>query len=185
MADYDEDDKPTVVLDLNALKKQKLKDEEDLANMANHIEFNVHQAKSEPSNKTPKEKAPQPLFKTIYFDFQSDLFSESPLPKDFETVVTKDLKELNIHLKSKDFQIVVFNYDSHPKAVNQLCLQIKQKLPSTKTLIVAKNISGQKAKLHAKSASGANGYLSLPLNEEKLRSEFLRIFHQGPVSKGQ
>lgn len=169
MSDYDEDDKPTVVLDLNALKKQKLKDEEDLANMANRIEFNVHQ-EEEP------EEPEEALFKVIYFDFQSDLFSQIPLPSGFTSIITKDLKELNTHLKSKDFQIVVFNYDAHPKAVNQLCLQIKQKLPTSKTVIVAKNISPQKAKMHAKTPCGANGYISHPLHEEKLKAEFLRIY---------
>lgn len=173
MADYDEDDKPTVVLDLNALKKQKLKDEEDLANMARSIEFNVHQEGAQAEEDEEEEEA---LFKVIYFDLQSEFFSHSELPGGFESIITKDLKELNAHLKSKDFQIVVFNYDAHPKAVNQLCLQIKQKLPSTKTVIVAKNISPQKAKLHAKTPAGASGYISHPLSPERLKAEFLRIY---------
>lgn len=172
MSDYDEDDRPTVVLDLNALKKQKLKDEEDLANMASKIEFNVHHGEKGAAAVQVKEE----LFKVIYFDFQSNLFSEIELPHQFSTVIVNDIKELNQHLKSKDFQIAVFNYDAHPKAVNQLTLQIKQKLPSTKTIIVAKNISPEKAKLHAKTPSGADGYLSQPLSAESLRSEFLRIF---------
>lgn len=171
MSDHDEDDKPTVVLDLSALKKQKLKDEEDLAQMVSGIEFNVLQETEE----EPEETVEQ-LFKVIYFDFQSDLFSQSSLPEGFESVIVTDLKELNVHLKSKDFQIVVFNYDAHPKAVNQLCMQIKQKLPTTKTVIVAKSISPQKAKMHAKTPYGANGYLSHPLNEDKLKAEFLRIY---------
>lgn len=170
MSDYDEDDKPTVVLDLNALKQQKLKDEEDLAEMVSEIEFNVHQ------DEELEHEATENLFKVIYFDFQSDLFASSALPSGFESVMAHDLKELNLQLKSKDFQIVVFNYDAHPKAVNQLCLQIKQKLPTTKTLIVAKNISPQKAKVHAKTPYGASGYLSHPLNEDKLKAEFLRIY---------
>lgn len=180
MADYDEDDKPTVVLDLNALKKQKIKDEEDLANMASHIEFNVHQPEVKDSD---EEELHEALFKSIYFDFQSELFSESTLPQEFEATIVKDLKDLNFLLKSKDFQVVVFNYDAHPKAVNQLCLQIKQKLPTTKTLIVAKNISEQKAKLHAKTPSGANGYLSHPVTEERLRAELLRIYQQERQAK--
>ncbi len=175
MSDYDEDDKPTVVLDLNALKKQKLKDEEDLANMANRIEFNVHQ-EGEEQEEEELEEIETNLFKVIYFDFQSDLFASTPLPSGFESIIINDVKGLNQQLKSKDFQIVVFNYDAHPKAVNQLTMQIKQKLPTTKTVIVAKNISPKKAKLHAQTPSGANGYLSHPLNEDKLKAEFLRIY---------
>lgn len=170
MSDHDEDDKPTVVLDLNALKKQKLKDEEDLANLASRLEFNVHQGEEAFSEEIEN------MFKVIYFDFQSDLFSKTKLPAGFETAIATDLKELNTHLKSKEFQVVVFNYDAHPKAVNQLCLQIKQKLPTTKTLIIAKNISPEKAKMHAKSPYGANGYLSLPLNEDKIKAELLKIY---------
>ena len=41
MSGPDEDDKPTVVLDLNLLKKQKLMQEEDLANIATELEFNT------------------------------------------------------------------------------------------------------------------------------------------------
>lgn len=172
MSEHDEDDKPTVVLDLNALKKQKLKDEEDLANMASKIEFNVYQDGAIETEPEVEEK----LFKVIYFDFQSDLFSKSDLPSGFETIVVNDLKGLNTHLKAKDFQIVVFNYDAHPKAVNQLCMQIKQKLPTTKTIIVAKNISPEKAKMHAKTPYGARGYLAHPLTADKLKAEFLRIY---------
>ena len=42
MSPADEDDKPTVVLDLNALKKQKLFEEEKLANIEEDIQFDVH-----------------------------------------------------------------------------------------------------------------------------------------------
>ena len=171
MSNNEEDDKPTVVLDLNALRKKKLKEEEDLANLADQIEFKVHQDK-------PVEKIKGKTFKVIYFDFQTTLFSDSKLPSDFENIVVKDLKDLNRYLKTKDFQIVVFHYDPLPKAVNQLCAQIRQKLPSTKLLIVANNISPSKAQIHAKTPSGAHGYLSLPLTEDKLRAEYLRIFKE-------
>lgn len=165
----EEDDKPTVVLDLNALKKKKLKEEEDLANLADEIEFKVHQEK-------PVAKGEGKTFKVIYFDFQTTLFSESELPTDFNNTIVTDLKELNQHLKSQEFQIVVFHYDPLPKAVNQLSTQIRQKLPSTKLLIVANRISSEKAKMHAKTAAGAHGYLSLPLTSDKLRAEYLRIY---------
>lgn len=172
MSEQDEDDKPTVVLDLNALKKQKLKQEEDLANLASELEFGVPE--DEPDS-TPNKRFSFPV---ILFDLSSDFFQKSlPLmPQGFEYKVLKTLPELNQALKSKDFQIVAFHYDSNPKAVNQLCAQIKAKMPLTKTLIMAKAISPEKAKIHAQTPSGAAGYYQLPLNALKIEDEFLKIY---------
>ena len=201
MSNVEEDDKPTVVLDLNALKKQKLKQEEDLANIAGELEFNVGDVDSEtyaqkvlaqkPKTQT---KTPVPVakaavkqvvaakasFPVILFDFQSDFFEKSKdkFPAGFEYHLAKDLPELNKYLASKTFQVVVFNYDVNAKAVNQLTAQIKQKFPHTKTLILARAISPDKAKLHAKTASGANGYLQLPLNADKIEAELHKIHSQ-------
>ncbi len=213
MSHQDEDDKPTVVLDLNALKKQKLKAEEDLANIASELEFNVGEEApaSRPSRPTPPNrptpvvaKKPQPApseeldsedfaeqfleqrqketkkntFPVILFDFQSDFFKKSlsELPQGYDYKIVTELAQLNNLLKSKSFQIVVFNYDVNPKAVNQLSAQIKLKFPTTKTLIMARAISPEKAKVHAQTPSGASGYYQYPLNAEKVEKEFLRIF---------
>lgn len=204
MSGEDEDDKPTVVLDLNALKKQKLKAEEDLANIASELEFNVGQDEPAPKPKRPPPKmettgtgevdsetfaerfldqrekespASASQFKVLLFDFNSDFFqkSKAQFPKGFEYKVLKTLPELNQSLRSKDFQIVVFNYDVNPRAVNQLCAQIKQKFPVTKTMIMAKNISPEKARLHAKTPSGASGYYQFPLDPSKVEKEFQKI----------
>lgn len=219
MSGGDEDDKPTVVLDLNALKKQKLKQEEDLANLASELEFNIP---AEDAIATPavdaaadvdsedfaeqflenRAKAPAPAPKAapkavtspkaasiapkaspasgvpvILFDFESDFFAKSKaqFPKGYDYKVIKTLAELNQCLKNKNFQIAVFNYDANPKAVNQLCAQIKAKMPTTKTMIVAKAISPEKAKAHAKTASGAAGYYQLPLDTAKIENEFKKI----------
>lgn len=198
----DEDDKPTVVLDLNALKKQKLKQEEELANIAQELEFAVgpetetssgkieapetmdsEEFAEEFLSKRAQEKetsAPKtPAFRVILFDFQSDFFEKAltQFPKGFDYQVARNLQDLNKFLATKSFQICVFNYDVNPKAVNQLTAQIKQKFPSTKTIIMAKNISPEKAKIHAKTPSGANGYYQFPLDAKKVQSEFLKI-HQ-------
>lgn len=183
MSGNDEDDKPTVVLDLNALKKQKLKQEEDLANLATELEFGVNSDSSAPKSvKEPSLNpgAAKPNFTVVLFDFQSDFFKKSlgQLPKGYNYVVVTSLNDLNQHLKSKSFQIVVFNYDVNPKAVNQLCAQIKQKLPSTKTMIMAKAISPEKAKIHAQTPSGASGYYQFPLDASKIEKEFLKIHSQ-------
>lgn len=210
----DDDDKPTVVLDLNALKKQKLKQEEELANIESELEFNVNQSPSkkpaarppkaapvvEPDaiemsvdselfaeqfldarEKTPAKAAPFPV---ILFDFQSDFFEKSKgqFPQGYDYQIAKGLPELNKFLAAKIFQIVVFNYDVNPKAVNQLTAQIKQKFPLTKSLILARAISPEKAKMHAKTISGADGYYQLPLNPEKIEAEFLKIKSAKKVS---
>lgn len=196
----DEDDKPTVVLDLNALKKQKLKQEEDLANIGLELEFNVDADAGEPAkspavrkpptkleeefgeDKLPPKQRPtqeqkKPQFPVILFDLQSDFFkkTQGSFPKGFNYKIMTSLADLNVQLRTKDFQLAVFNYDVNPKAVNQLCAQIKQKFPNTKTMIMAKSISPEKAKLHAKTPSGASGYYQFPLEAEKIEKEFVKI----------
>lgn len=228
----DDDDKPTVILDLNAIRKEKQKQEEDLANIAQDLEFavvaeeNIASPHSEPAPKktlpevkaptppvtkasapsltatalamTPEfeednlsseefaeqflenrahEPAPTPKTKLILFDFQSDFFEKSRklFPEGHEYQIARTLPELNKILSSKVFQIVVFNYDVNPKAVNQLTAQIKKKFPMTKTMIIAKSISPEKAKLHAATASGANGYYKLPLDPKKIDDELKKI----------
>lgn len=213
MSGGDEDDKPTVVLDLNALKKQKLKQEEELANMASELEFNIPPTEDEqpasaieaedsedfasqfldqrkqaapaaaaPKAATnPKAVAPKTAsYPVILFDFGSDFFQKSAakFPKGFDYKILKTLPELNQSLKFKGFQIVVFNYDANPKAVNQLCAQIKAKMPLTKTMIMAKAISPEKAQAHAKTASGASGYYQYPLDASKIEKEFQKIQSQ-------
>lgn len=177
MSDYDEDDKPTVVLDLNALKKQKIKQEEDLANLATELEFSVN-TDNIPTKPDAIATPAKPDFSIVLFDFQSDFFnlSSEQFPKGYNYSIVKTLNDLNQHLKSKKFQIVVFNYDVNPKAVNQLCAQIKLKLTTTKTMIMARAISPEKAKMHAATPSGASGYYQFPLDAAKIEKEFLRIY---------
>lgn len=195
----DDDDKPTVVLDLNALKKQKLKQEEDLANIAQELEFAVG-PDDKPEKPLPqtedsedfaeqflnqRESTPAPAkaqtntFTVILFDFNSDFFQKAKgqFPQGYNYQIAKTLNELNKFLATKTFQICVFNYDVNPKAVNQLTAQIKQKFPFTKTMIMAKAISPEKAKVHARTPSGANGYYQFPLDAKKIESEFQKI-HQ-------
>lgn len=165
--DNSEDDKPTVVLDLNALKKQKQKQEEDLVNIVNELEFSV-----------PKETPHAlPQASVILFDFQSDFFRDSLIhfPKSFKYIIVKTLPELTKLLASKTCQFLVLNYDANSKAANQISAQVKQKFPAIKTIIVAKNISPEKAKLHQKTPSGAHGYYQLPFSAEKIEKELRRI----------
>lgn len=178
MAPGDEDDKPTVVLDLNALKKQKLAEEEKLAHIEEEIEFDVHTHEQSEDTITSVASMPErEQIRVVLFDFQSDFFQKSMkfFPMGFDYVMATTLDELNSCLRSKGFQIVVFNYDVNPKAMNQLSAQIKQKFPESKVLIVARAISPEKAKLHAKTPSGASGYFQLPLDPKRLEDELVRI----------
>lgn len=205
----DDDDKPTVVLDLNALKKQKLQQEEELANIAQELEFAVgpdevsSSSKTSQTNSLPKtddseefaeafldqtnaskiEALAKESFTVILFDFQSDFFQkcQGQFPKGFDYQIARNLQELNKFLTNKNFQICVFNYDVNSKAVNQLTAQIKQKFPTTKTMIMARAISPEKARIHAKTPSGAHGYYQFPLDAKKIEQEFLKI--QNSVKK--
>jgi hypothetical protein len=199
MSGGDEDDKPTVVLDLNALKKQKQKQEEELNNIVNELEFNVGEeaipssedsedfaenflnARKETQEKSVSQISPSlNKIKIILFDLQSDFFKKSllNLPKGPDYKLIASLNDLNQQLRIKEFQIAVFNYDGNPKAVNQLTAQIKAKFTHIKTVIMAKNISPEKAKIHAKTPSGAAGYYQLPLDPAKLMKEFVRIYDE-------
>jgi hypothetical protein len=179
MSPPDEDDKPTVVLDLNALKKQKLLDEEKLAHIEEEIEFDVL------SQESPEEimanvavLSQKEEIKIVLFDFQSDFFQKTigNFPMGYDYIMATTLDELNKCLRSKDFQIIVMNYDVNAKAVNTLSAQIKSKFPGSKVLIMAKAISPEKAKIHAQTAAGAYGYYQLPLEAEKIAQEFKRIY---------
>jgi hypothetical protein len=193
MSGSNEDDKATVVLDLNALKKQKMKQEEDLANIGHELVFNVGKDEDgalpvdeeflmeqvqEEATETEEVKAEFPI---IFFDLQSDFFNKNMnlLPRGYNYKIISTLEELNQTLKSKSFQILVLNYDVNPKAVNQVAAQVKTKFPFTKTMILAKAISPEKAKLHMKTASGANGYYQLPLEASRFEKEIEKIKSRG------
>jgi hypothetical protein len=183
----DEDDKPTVVLDLNKLKNEKLQEEENLANIVEDLEFAVENLepsgpKTKAKTKIPQESKPTktaPL-EVILFDYESDFFRENQdhFPENYSYKLIPSLSELNKVLSPRRFQILIFNYDSNPKVINQLSAQIKLKFPVTKTIIMAKNISQDKAKLHAKTPSGASSYYQLPLDSDKIESEFLKLIKE-------
>ena len=178
MSPGDEDDKPTVVLDLNALKKQKLFEEEKLAHIEDDIQFDVIEKTTADYTVTSVGHAPsKENQKVVLFDFQSDFFSKSMrlLPAGYDYIMATSLDELNNCLRTKGFQIVVMNYDVNAKAVNQLSTQIKSKFPESKVLIIAKAISPEKAKMHAQTPAGAAGYYQLPLDATKMNQEFQKI----------
>jgi len=193
MSENDEDDKATVVLDLNALKEEL----EANSNVEEQeIEFSVHTESNSDSN-VPEvsneslsldddlgedldldlEEEVVELQKVVFFDFKSVYFSKllPKLPGDkFDFNLITELKDLNSILQSKEQTTVIFNYNAAPKAVNQLTTQIRAKFPNTKTIIVAKGLTPEKAQAHKESKAGSNAYLSVPFNvakfEETVRS---------------
>mgnify|MGYP001626849872 CR=1 FL=1 len=186
MSENDEDDKATVVLDLNALKAE-LKANSDVVEQ--EIEFAVHtESESSPGKETHVSseilsldddlgvdldddlEETTELQKVVFFDFKSEYFSKlvPKLPADkFDFKLITELKDLNSILQSKEPTTVVFNYNAAPKAVNQLTTQIKAKFPDTKTIIVAKGLTPDKAQAHKESKAGSDAYLSVPFNVAK------------------
>ena len=198
MSGSNEDDKATVVLDLNALKKQKMKHEEELANIGSELEFNVLKEEDEalpidddtfrsqmiPNAINEEEEEEETLkaeYPIIFLDLQSDYFkkNESLLPSGYNYKIINSLEQLNQQLKNKNFQILVLNYDVNAKAVNQVTAQIKTKFPFTRTMILAKAISPEKAKVHAKTPSGAHGYYQLPIDANRFEKEIQKIESKG------
>ena len=193
MSGDNEDDKPTVVLDLNALKQKKQKQDDELADLVSGLEFNVgEKVKADPDSEQfaseflgqRAENSKKPSFPIILFDFQSDFFrkSQSQFPEGYKYKIVSTLPELNQCLKFKEFQVVVFNFDVNPKAINQLTAQIKQKMPHTKTMIMARAISEEKAKLHAQTPSGAHSYYQFPIQANKFEQEIHKLQQLRKVS---
>jgi PleD family two-component response regulator len=197
MSGGNEDDKATVIIDLQALKKMKEEQEEEFANLASELEFSVTGIRHNESQLADSENSEafalkfleqraasateeKKKFPVILFDYESDFFQKTKhqLPSGYDYKVVTTLAELNTCLRSRDFQIVVFNYDSHPTTVNKLSAQIKQKFRTAKTLIMARAISPEKARVHASTAYGASGYCQFPVEAEKVEEEFKKIYQQ-------
>lgn len=176
----DDEDKPTVVLDLNALKKQKMKEEEELESLVHELEFGVGSDNSIEDVQTYSKPQKVPRFTVILFDFQSNYFqkTQAKLPDGYDYQIALDLVDLNKFLEPKKFQVVIFNYDVNPSAVNQLCSQVKRKFPFTKTMIVASSVSPKKAKIHSQSKYGAESYYQLPFDSNKVEAEFSKIYKE-------
>lgn len=170
--DEDEEDNATVVLDLNKLKEEMEK-KNDLSSAAEDLEFAVG-----PEDTSEESNSGVPSFKVIMFEFGKPLFetNQDKMPSGFEYTISKDVKDLSAKLKSSDFQVVMFFYNGDPKAVNSLCSQVKSKFPKTKTIIVAQNLSSDKVKIHQNSPSGANEYITLPLEQDKVKETLEKIY---------
>lgn len=172
MQDEDED-KPTVVIDFEAMKEE-LKNEENLTSA--DILFNVTESDTEPATKDDVETKSYD-FNIYLFDFNTDYFQHNyhHLNITEGLGILKTLPELNQTLTEDPASLVLFYYNGHPKAVNQLCAQIRAKFKQSRTIIVAEKLSPQKAQAHAKTKYRADSYLSTPLTSASFEDALSQI----------
>ena len=173
--DNNDDEKPTVVLDFNAIKAQLNAQEDILANddVIQDLEFATDNDLESNVN-APDDKEVMITKKVYAFSYKTRYFAENKSKLTDSKIslnIIQEVKELNEVLTNDPNSIIIFYYNSLPKAVNQLSAQIKEKFPNTKTLIIAKNLSTDKAQQHRASKFGANAYLNDPFK----RSEFLKV----------
>lgn len=170
----DEDDKATVVIDINALKKEKEKKEKEIADFAGSLEFGVDVEEDERPRAGEKSLHQIPV---LFFEFGGRTFADMKpqLPSDIDYKILKDLTALNEWLKKKTPLIVVFAFDVNPKAINQLCAQLKVKFKHVHTVIVAKKLSADKVKLHKSSPAGAAGYVQYPFTKADMSQALIPI----------
>ena len=169
----DDEDKPTVVLDYNAIKEE-LAASEELED--DNIEFNIDNLIGD--NQTEYESSELAYDFNIYlFDYKDSFFSNHYQIIEMEQGlgILNGLQELNKTLSEDPRSLIVFYYNQAPKVVNQLSAQIKKKFPNTRTMIIANKLSPQKAKAHAESKFAANCYLSHPFDFEGFHSEVKKL----------
>lgn len=163
----EDDDQPTVVLDFNAIKDQ-LSAEEELTQNPDELFDTQTILEAEGLESAISDEKPS---KNVYlFNYQTDYFEKNvELFSGQENIfLIYNLEELNQTLKEDPESIIIFYYNSVPKAVNQLSGQIKAKFPATQTLIIAKGLSAEKAQKHHQSKYGATAYLNEPFEKNKL-----------------
>jgi response regulator RpfG family c-di-GMP phosphodiesterase len=177
----EDEDKPTVILDFNKLKEELVQEEELLNDQEVDQLFAEEQETQVP---TPEEKNYSETSKqqnNIYLlDYNNEYFKENEAfsQSSYKFKLIKELNQLNEVLTLAPDCLIVFYYNAHPKVINQLTGQIKTKFPQTKTLIIAKNLSAQKAQQHSQSKYGTTSYLSDPFDEQELTKTLKSIIEQ-------
>lgn len=164
MSDGDEDNKATVVIDLNELKKERERREQEIAAMATDLEFQVEDSQAE-LKPIARAAAALPI---VVFEYEGHAFLEGDSPEGQAFHHVTNLPELNAWLKKKTPLVVVFNLSSNPKAINQLCAQLRIKFPHAKLVLAAKKLAPEKIALHQRSPARADAYLQLPLTAAQL-----------------
>lgn len=172
----DEDDKATVVIDLNKLKKEKEKQEKELANVAESLEFNLASDDDAPVTPTIPGSAAKPAPATglpvVFFEFGQTLFTKlkAQLPSGPEYHFAAQLPEINAWIKKRTPFVLCLPLDVNPKAINQLCVQLRAKYPHVKVVVVSQVLTADKIALHQKSPAKANAYMGYPFSKADLSS---------------
>lgn len=158
----EEDDKPTVVLDLNKLKEE-LDSRKDSGKIIDQdIEINFSSSPDNPKAETIEEK------NIVFYEAAGeDELSQLASDAQFKYRIITELKDLNQAIKEKDLNLV-FYYGKNQKTITSLLKQINAKNLPINTILLAKNLSDQKAKAHAQTAFAAKEYLSYPASIEEL-----------------
>lgn len=169
----DEDCASTVIIDLEKLRKSlKIGEHQNKSSAKVNDGIALEFRLPIPQKSAIKnfDIAPSTRAKIILFDYNSTHFSEQikKYPSCFEYSVIKSLDELNLALKNKTHQYIIFNYVENPKAINQLIFQIKQKFSHIKTIIAATYLSQEKVNQHKSTQFGADIYLDLNAIHEEI-----------------
>ncbi len=181
----DDDDKSTLILDFNALKAELDKDDDSLGIKTNELEFEISSTDEEDiqvenSGLTGPEMSKDDSTdkpEVHFYQYQSDYFQKRLLELEavFTPHIHSDLKDINKILAKDKKTVLVFYYNEAPKIVNQLTMQMKLKFPHARAVIIAKNLSKEKALEHAKSKYGANAYLRDPFSSEQLLKKVKKL----------
>lgn len=167
MSDENEEDKATIVLDFNKIRDQLAKEEESLVDPLS-LDFRTKTTNDDQLLSSLIEEESEPLshIPIIAFDFKKLYFNKILNTPKIDLI--SDLNLLNSTLRESEENVLIFYYNSEPKVINQLILQIKEKFPKNKILIVATKLASDKAQLHKNSKYGVNDYLSDPFELSEL-----------------
>ncbi len=173
----DDDEQSTLILDFNALKESLNQQEDIISGLDEELEFSAEASaevelrkESSKDDKFSKKSIYFFGYKTNYFIEKVDFFSSL-----LNIEIISDLKILNKNITENPTSILVFFYNDTPKAINQLSGQLKNKFPKMKSLIIAKNLSKEKAQKHASSKFGAHAYLNDPFQLDDFRNQILKL----------
>lgn len=165
----EEDDKATVVIDLNALRREKENKEKELAGLADALSFGTDLSLDTESSRP-----------VLFFDFGTKAFAplSGEFPAGMDCKIIADLPGLNAWIKKKEPVVLVFAFDANPKAVNQLSAQLKAKFKHVTTVFAAKNLSPEKIRAHQASVAGAHAYIKMPFAQAELASVLKKLMEK-------
>jgi hypothetical protein len=190
----EEDDKPTIILDLDSVKKQlnnEVIDQSDVVDFGvtendelSRVDISmsdIEQSVIDSDNTAAtvvdigKEK---PI--VLCFDHESTFFKDNfpQFPHTYEYIVISNVEALNQHLSDTKAKIIMLNFSANGKVANLVSKQIRNKFSHIKAIILANNLSDSKAQAHQKTDAGAAGYLSIPINTDKMVSVFTEVLGQ-------